>query len=88
MNEQSKAIVFSSHARDRCLQRGANEADVVRAIREGKREPAQRDLWHYRLNLEFQKEWSGNWYAVQQVVPVVSEEADRFVVITVYTYYF
>jgi hypothetical protein len=88
MNEPSKAIVFSNHARDRCLQRGATEADVVRAIHEGKREPAQRDLWLYRLTLEFPKEWSGNSYTVQQVVPVVAEEANRFVIITVYTSYF
>jgi hypothetical protein len=83
-----KAIVFTNHARERCVQRGATETDVVRAVREGKREPAQRDLWQFRLNLEFQKEWAGNWYAVQQVVPVVAEETDRFVVITVYTHYF
>ena len=78
MSERVKPVVFTNHARDRCIQRGVSEADALRAIREGKREPAQRDLWQYRLNLEFQKEWAGNWYAVQQVVPVV----------TVYTYYF
>ena len=55
---------------------------------EGEREPAKRDLCQYRLTLEFQREWSGNWYAIQQVVPIVAEEAERFVVITVYTYYF
>jgi hypothetical protein len=42
----------------------------------------------YRLNLEFQREWDGQYYAVQQVAPVVAEEAHRFVVITVYTFYF
>jgi hypothetical protein len=88
MDESSKAIAFTNHARDRCFQRGAAEADVVRAIREGKREPAQRGLWQYRLNLEFQREWAGNWYAVQQIAPVVAEEEQRFVVITVYTLYF
>ncbi len=85
---ESKAIIFSNHARDRCTQLGTTEPDVVRAIHEGNRESAQRDLWQYRLTLEFQKEWAGHWYAVQQVVAVVAEEADRIVVITVYTYYF
>ena len=51
-------------------------------------EPAQRGLWLYRLNLEYQREWGGAWQAVQQVAPVVDEEAGRFVVITVYTFYF
>jgi len=68
--------------------RGANEADVIDAIRNGKREPAQRGLWLYRLNLEYQKEWDGIRYAVQQVAPIVDEEEDRYVVVTVYTYYF
>ena len=42
----------------------------------------------YRLNLEFKREWDGKYYSVQQVAPVVSEEPERFVVVTVYTFYF
>ena len=42
----------------------------------------------YRLNLEFQRLWDGRYYAIQQVAPIVAEEPDRFVVITVYTFYF
>jgi hypothetical protein len=34
------------------------------------------------------REWDGRYYAVQQVAPVVAEEEHRFVVITVYTFYF
>lgn len=88
MNEQPKPVVFTRHARDRCTQRGTTEADVIAAIRGGKRQPAQRGLWLYRLNLEYQREWAGVWYAVQQVAPVVEELAERYVVVTVYTYYF
>jgi len=40
------------------------------------------------LNIEFQAEWDGKYYAVQQVAPVVAEEPHRLVVITVYTFYF
>jgi hypothetical protein len=69
-------------------ERGAREEDVREAIRIGRREPAQRGLFLYRLNLEFKREWDGRSYAVQQVAPVVAEEAHRFVVITVYTFYF
>lgn len=88
MNDQPKPVVFTRHARDRCAHRGTTEANVTAAIRRGKKEPAQRGLWLYRLNLEFQREWAGKWYAVQQVVPVVEERADRLVVVTVFTYYF
>ena len=53
MSEQAKPVVFTCHARDRCAQRGTTEADLTAAIRSGKREPAQRGLWLYRLNLEY-----------------------------------
>jgi hypothetical protein len=68
--------------------RGAREEDVVRAVRTGQRERAQRGLFLYRLNLEFQREWDGKHYAIQQVVPVVAEEPDKIVVVTVYAFYF
>ncbi|MBV8845249.1 MAG: DUF4258 domain-containing protein [Bryobacterales bacterium] len=83
-----KPVVLTRHARDRCIQRGATEADVIAAIRTGSRESAQRGLWLYRLNLEYNRAWGDNTFAVQQVVPVVDEEQERFVVITVYVFYF
>ena len=33
-------------------------------------------------------EWDGKYYSVQQVAPVVAQEPDRIVVVTVYTFYF
>jgi len=42
----------------------------------------------YRMNVEFKREWDGRYYGVQQIVPVVDEEAERIVVVTVYTFYF
>jgi Domain of unknown function (DUF4258) len=83
-----KPIVFSTHALQRMRERGTREEDIREAIRIGQREPAQRGLFLYRLNLEFQQEWDGRYYAVQQVAPIVAEEEDRFVVVTVYTFYF
>jgi len=54
----------------------------------GSANPAQRGLSLFRLNLEFKREWDSKYYGVQQVAPVVAEEPERFVVITVYTSYF
>jgi Domain of unknown function (DUF4258) len=88
MSEPLKPIVFSRHALERCKQRGAAETDVIAAIRNGKREPAQRGLWLFRLNLEYQREWGGKYYAVQQISPIVDEGPDRLVVVTIYTFYF
>jgi len=83
-----KLIVFTAHARRRMRERGAREEHVIQAIHTGRREPAQRGLSLFRLNIEFQAEWDGKYYAVQQVAPVVAEEPHRLVVITVYTFYF
>jgi hypothetical protein len=68
--------------------RGVSESDVISAIRGGSKEPAQRGLWLFRLNLEYQRDWSGSWYAIQQVAPLVDEETDRLVVVTVYAFYY
>jgi hypothetical protein len=86
--QASKPIIFTAHALQRMRERGAREEDVREAIRIGQREPAQRGLSLYRLNLEFKREWDGRYYGVQQVAPIVAEEATRMVVVTVYTFYF
>jgi hypothetical protein len=52
------------------------------------KEQAQRGLFQYRLNLEFKRDWAGQFYGVQQVVPVVAAEETRMVVVTVYVFYF
>ncbi len=83
-----KPVVFTRHALDRLEKRGTTQEDVIRAVRGGYREPAQRGLFLYRLNLEYRRSWDGRYYAVQQVAPVVDERPDRLVVVTVYTFYF
>jgi hypothetical protein len=49
------------HALQRMRERGAHEEDVHQAIRIGRREPAQRGLFLYRLNVEFKREWDGRY---------------------------
>jgi hypothetical protein len=83
-----KTIRFTGHASARAKERGTSEDDVRRAIRIGLREPARRGLVQFKLNLEYRREWDGRYYAIQQVVPVVAEEDDCLVVVTVYTFYF
>lgn len=84
----TKPLIFTRHARERMQERGALEEDVRAALRLGQREPAQRGLVLYRLNVEFKREWDGRYYGVQQIVPVVDEEGERIVVVTVHTFYF
>lgn len=42
----------------------------------------------FRKNFAFNARWRGKQYAVKQVAPVVAEEADRLVVVTVFVHYF
>jgi hypothetical protein len=88
MGDFDRAIIFTKHAREKMLDRGVSEEDVTKALRIGQREPARRGLWQYRVNMEFRREWAGKYYGMQQVMPVVVEEEDQYVVVTVYASYF
>ncbi len=84
----SKPIRLSVHAREQCIERGATQAEVQTAVREGEREPAKRGRLMYRYNFELNALWQGRHYAIKQVAAVVAEEPDEFVVVTLYTFYF
>ena len=84
----SKPVEFSPHAREKMRDRGALENEVQAAILTGKPEPARKGRTMFRKNFAFNARWRGKQYAVKQVVPVVAEEADRLVVVTVFVHYF
>jgi hypothetical protein len=86
--QPTKPVRLTAHAREQCLERGTNEAEVSEAILHGLRERAKHGRWLYRLNMAHGAEWQGRRYAVKQVAPVVAETDDEFVVITVYTFHF
>ena len=88
MNGPEKPIRFTNHAKEQCQERGTNEEEVREAILRGVAEAAKRERIIYRYNLHYNTSWQGKQYAVKQVVPVVAEEENEFVVITVYTFYF
>lgn len=83
-----KRVRLTGHARLQCAERGATAEEVVQAVREGMREPSKRGRLLCRFNFPFGRTWQGTWYAVKQVAPVIAEEADETVVVTVYTFYF
>jgi hypothetical protein len=83
-----KPIVFSSHAREKMLDRGASEGEVKAAIRSGSSEPARKGRVMFRKNFAYDKLWRGKHYAIKQVAPIIAEERERLVVVTVFVYYF
>ena len=83
-----KRIVFSAHAREQLALRGGTEAEAETAILEGERLRAERGRAAFRKNFPFLSDWKGRYYDVKQVVPIVVEEEDSIVVVTVYVFYF
>jgi hypothetical protein len=61
---------------------------VRHAIEYGSREPAKHGRGLCRYNFPFDQTWQGTYYRIKQVAPVIKEEADEVVVITVYTFFF
>ncbi|OGO04735.1 MAG: hypothetical protein A2Y91_07300 [Chloroflexi bacterium RBG_13_54_8] len=70
------------------LDRGGLESEVEAAIRTGNCEPARNNRFLFRKNFTFSHQWRGKHRAVKQVAPIVIEEPDRLVVVTVFVYYF
>jgi len=83
-----KPIEFSSHSLDKMIDRGATREEVELAVRSGHTEPARKGRTTFRKNFAFNGRWRGKSYTVKQVAPIVAEEADRLVVVTVFVYYF
>jgi hypothetical protein len=83
-----KSIRFSKHAEEQAVERGATQREVEAAVRKGSREPAPRGRELCRHNYAFNRKWQGKLYRIKQVAPVIKEEANEIVVITVYTFYF
>ena len=84
----NKQIFFSNHSKMKMIDRGTNEEEVIKSIYEGSLEPARKGRKLYRKNFLFNNTWRGKKYSVKQVAPVVAEEKNGLLVITVYVYYF
>ena len=83
-----KRIRLTCHAIEQCKERGATEDEVLEAVLRGTREPAKLGREICRCNFAFGEEWRNEIYAIKQVAPVVKEESEEIVVITVYAFYF
>ena len=82
-----KPIRLTKHALEQCDERGATEEEVIEAIRKGTHVPAKKGRIKCKINFPFHSEWMGKEYAIKQVAPIIIENDDEIVVITVYTFY-
>jgi len=83
-----KAIRFTKHSLEQCSERGASQEEVEVAIRKGNREPAKKDREIFKYNFSYDDLWQGKHYSIKQVAPVIVEEDEEIIVITVYVFYF
>lgn len=67
--------------------RGAMAEEVESAIRTGEYSPAKKGRISFRKNFSYNAMWKGRYYRVKQVVPIVAEEPERLVVVTVYVFF-
>ena len=82
-----KKIEISPHAYQQMAERGALEAEVMAAVQQGEAEAVRMGRVMYRKIFPFDGEWRGRRYRLKQVAPVVAEESDKLVVVTVYVFY-
>ena len=69
-------------------ERGASQSDVIATIRAGRSEPAKRGRQGFRRSFPYNRSWSGRTFGTKQVLAIISEQSDRLIVVTVYTFYF
>lgn len=82
-----KPIRLSQHALDNMADRSATKEEVELAIRTGECFPAKKGRLSFRKNFSYNAMWKGKYYQVKQVMPIVVEEHNRFVVVTVYVFF-
>lgn len=83
-----KGIVFSNHAREQMLLRGASEEEVKRAVDQGEASPAKKERVSFTKNFPFDAKWKGEYYSTKQVKVIAKKESGSFIVVTVFTFYF
>ena len=88
MIEQRKRIRCSEHAWEQMRERGARQEETETAILKGEQIPAKKGRKAFRHNFQFNAEWGNKHYAIKQVMPIVVEEGNEYIVVTVYTFYF
>ena len=76
-------VKFHPHARERMAERGATEAEVIAAVREGERFPAKFGRMGFRRNFPFDGEWRGHHYGTKQIEVYAVKEGSDWLVITV-----
>ncbi len=80
-------IRIHPHAKERTVERGALEMEVIETVRGGEKFPAKFGRTGFRRNFAFDGEWKGHRYSTKQL-EVYAVEEKGWLVITVIVKYF
>ncbi|MBU0559153.1 MAG: hypothetical protein ABIJ40_14825 [Bacteroidota bacterium] len=81
-------IKIHPHAKQRMIERGAKEEEVIKTIGEGEKFPAKFGRVGFRRNFIFNNVWRNEKYNSKQLEVYGVEEGNEFIVITVLVKYF
>jgi len=76
------------HAKERLIERGATEDEVVATIKEGETFPAKHGRTGFRRNFSFGGAWRGKQYSTKQIEAYAIKEDNDWLVITMIIRYF
>lgn len=79
---------LSGHAQGYLTRRGFNESEVKETIRNRPWDSVRGNRMGAMTEFENNAEWNGTYYATKRVRPILVEEPDEIVIVTVYTYVF
>lgn len=84
-----KPVEFSEHARLQMRLRGAEEQEVIAAIRSSNWKPARQNRWQAQFDLAFNKYSPVNrkFYKFKMIDAIFVDEPQKIVVVTVKVYY-
>jgi len=88
MNNSSKPIRLSAHAKNQGRIRGAEEKEIIETIKISKWQKLELNKLECHKDFVFNKTWNNKFYKTKQVKPIFAEEEREIVVVTVYVYYF
>ncbi len=82
------AITLQPHARQRMVERGATEREVISTVESGERFQAKFGRTGFRRNFACGGEWLGRQYSAKQVEAYAVEDGDGWLVVSVLVKFF
>ena len=81
-------IKIHPHAKERMIERGVNEREVIETVTNGELFPVKLGRNGFRRNFIFNGLWRGKSFNVKQVEVITVKENDDITIITVIAKYF